>query len=150
MLREADFHIPPIIPDHTSIYALEVLGHFKGLNPEMGFAENLGVLINMNEMESTVDAEHQRRLMANTDNRCFDQAIPRTKTLQHVSQFSPVERSYGTKYPGESGNALQNLCQQLIDRLNSYQMIAVGQLDHAGAEAVVVRPSRRRSKPNAP
>ena len=53
LLREADFHIPPIIPDHTSIYALEVLGHFKGLNPEMGFAENLGVLINMTESSRT-------------------------------------------------------------------------------------------------
>jgi cellulose biosynthesis protein BcsQ len=42
-LREADFHIPPTKPDHISAYALEVLGHFKGLNPEMGFAENLGV-----------------------------------------------------------------------------------------------------------
>jgi len=117
LLREADFHIAPIIPDHTSIYALEVLGHFRGLNPEMGFAENLGVLINMKEMQSRADAEHQRRLMGNTGNRCFEQAIPRTKTLQHVSQFSQVERSYGTKYPGECGNALQNLCQQLIDRL---------------------------------
>ena len=117
LLREADFHIAPIIPDHASIYALEVLGHFKGLNPEMGFAENLGVLINMSEMQSSVGAEHHRRLMGNPSNRYFEQAIPRTKMLQHVSQFSPVERSYGTKYPGESGNALQNLCQQLIDRL---------------------------------
>src|SRR6516164_303533 len=46
-LREADFHLAPVNPDHVSAYALEVLAHFKGLNPEMGLAENLGVLINM-------------------------------------------------------------------------------------------------------
>ena len=46
-LREVDFLISPIKPDHLSAYALEVLGHFRGLNPELGFAENLGVLINL-------------------------------------------------------------------------------------------------------
>ena len=45
-LREVEFLISPIKPDHLSAYALEVLGHFKGLNPELGFAENLGVLLN--------------------------------------------------------------------------------------------------------
>jgi AAA domain len=38
-LREADFHISPTKLDHISSYALEVLGHFKGLNPETRFAE---------------------------------------------------------------------------------------------------------------
>jgi len=117
LLREADFHILPTKPDYISTYALEVLGHFKGLNPEMGFAENLGVLINMIEMQSMVDADHQRRVMENTDNRCFAQAIPRTNALQHASQFSPVERSYSTKYPSASGNAVQAVCQELLNRL---------------------------------
>src|SRR5262249_55523009 len=44
-LREADFHISPVVPDHLSVYALEVFSYFKGRNPEMGFAESLGVLI---------------------------------------------------------------------------------------------------------
>jgi chromosome partitioning protein len=116
-LREADFHISPTKPDHISSYALEVFAHFKGLNPEMGFAENLGVLINMKEMQSTVDADHQRRLMENRNNRCFVQAVPRTAALQHASHFTPVERSYDTKYPGESGNAMRAVCQELLNRL---------------------------------
>jgi chromosome partitioning protein len=116
-LREADFYISPTQADHTSAYALEVLSHFKGLNPEMGFAENLGVLINMKEMQSTADVEYQRRLMANKDNRCFAQAIPRTTALQHASHFSPVERSWHIKYPGESGNAVRTVCQELLNRL---------------------------------
>jgi len=119
LLREADFHISPTKPDHLSSYALEVLAHFRGLNPEMGFAENLGVLINMKEMQSAVDDDHQRRLMEDPHNRCFSQAIPRTNALQHASHFSPVERSYGTKYPEESGNAVQAVCQELINRLGA-------------------------------
>jgi len=116
-LREADFHISPTKPDHIATYALEVLGHFKGLNPEMGFAENLGVLINMKQMQSTIDADHHRRLMENKDNRCFAQAVPHTATLQHASHLGPVERSYDIKYPGESGNAVQAVCQELLNRL---------------------------------
>ena len=42
-LREADFHFSPTKPDYVSTCGLEVFRRFKGLNPEMGFAENLGV-----------------------------------------------------------------------------------------------------------
>ena len=116
-LREADFHISPVIPDHISIYALEVLGHFKVRNPEMGFAENLGVLINMKEMESAADAAHERRLRDNPDNRCFPEAVPRTHALQHATQFSTVERPYDNKYPGQSGTVLRAVCQELLNRV---------------------------------
>ena len=116
-LREADFHISPVIPDHISIYALEVLSHFKGRSPEMGFAENLGVLINMKETQSAADADHERRLRDNADNRCFPQALPRTQALQHATQLSAVERPYDAKYPGESGTALRVVCEELLNRV---------------------------------
>ncbi len=48
-LREADFHFSPTKPDYVSTCGLEVFRRFRGLNPEMGFAENLGVCINMKE-----------------------------------------------------------------------------------------------------
>jgi chromosome partitioning protein len=35
-LREADFQVSPVVPDHVSIYALEVLGHFRGATPSWG------------------------------------------------------------------------------------------------------------------
>jgi chromosome partitioning protein len=117
LLREADFYISPTKPDHICVYALEVFNHFKGLNPEMGFAENLGVLINMQDMRSKSDAEHQGRLMENPSNRCFTQTVPRTNALQHATQFRSTERSYDNKYPGESGAALQKVCQELLGRL---------------------------------
>ncbi len=117
-LREADFYISPTKPDHICVYALEVFNHFKNLNPEMGFAENLGVLINMQDMRSKTDAEFQQRLMENAENRCFRQVVPRTSALQHATHFRTTERFYDSKYPGESGVALRNLCLELLDRLD--------------------------------
>jgi chromosome partitioning protein len=116
-LREADFYISPVIPDQLSLYALEVFGHFKGRNPEMGFAECLGVLINMKDTRSAADADFDRRLRHSADNRCFAQAVPRTPTLQHAIELSTTERPYDAKYPGEAGAALQAVCEELLDRI---------------------------------
>jgi chromosome partitioning protein len=117
-LREADFYISPTKPDHICVYALEVFNHFKGLNPEMGFADNLGVLINMQDMRSKTDADFQRQLMSSADNRCFSQVVPRTNALQHATHFRTPERLYDTKYPGDSGKALRSLCAELMGRLD--------------------------------
>ena len=116
-LREADFHLSPTKPDYVSTCGLEVFRRFKGLNPEMGFAENLGVIINMRDAQSSVEADYQRWLNDNPENRLFAQTVPRTSSLQHAAQLSPVERSYVAKYPGESGTAVRALCQELLSRL---------------------------------
>ncbi len=100
-----------------STCGLEVFRRFKGLNPEMGFAENLGVIINMRDAQSPVEAEYQRWLGNNPENSLFTQTVPRTSSLQHAAQLSPVERSYTAKYPGESGAAIRALCQELVNRL---------------------------------
>lgn len=116
-LREADFHFSPTKPDYVSTCGLEVFRRFKGLNPEMGFAENLGVLINMKDMSSSVDSDYQRWLNENPENRCFQQVIPRTSALQYAAQLSPVERSYVAKYPGDSGAAIKAVCAEMLARL---------------------------------
>src|SRR5262245_16060099 len=116
-LREADFHISPTKPDYVSTCGLEVFRRFKGLNPEMGFAENLGVCINMKEGHSSVDAEYHRWLTSNAENRCFKQTIPRSSALQHAAQLSAVERSYVAKYPGDSGTAIKAMAEELLGRL---------------------------------
>src|SRR5499425_608070 len=77
-LREADFHLSPTKPDYVSTCGLEVFRRFKGLNPEMGFAENLGVIITMRDQNSSVEADYQKWLSDNTDNRLFAQTVPRT------------------------------------------------------------------------
>jgi chromosome partitioning protein len=116
-LREADFHISPTKPDYVSTCGLEVFRRFKGLNPEMGFAENLGVIVNMRDPQSAVEADYQRWLSENPDNRVFAQTIPRTSALQHASHLSAVERSYMAKYPGESSVAIRAVCQELLSRV---------------------------------
>jgi chromosome partitioning protein len=116
-LREADFHFSPTKPDYVSTCGLEVFRRFKGLNPEMGFAENLGVIVNMKEGHSSVDADYHRWLTSNPENRCFKQTIPRSSALQHAAQLSAVERSYVAKYPGDSGTAVKAIAEELIARL---------------------------------
>jgi chromosome partitioning protein len=134
-LREADFHLSPTKPDYVSTCGLEVFRRFKGLNPEMGFAENLGVVVNMQDTYSSVDADYQRWLMENPDNRSFPRAVPRTSALQVAAQLSPVERSYVAKYPGESGAAVRAAAEELISRLK------------AANEAVVSKPQAPAAKP---
>jgi chromosome partitioning protein len=115
-LREADFYISPVVPDHLATYALEVFAYFRGRNPELGFAENLGVLINMKDMEAEADAAVERRLRDSAENRCFAQTVPRTPTLQHAIQLSAMERPYDAKYPDETGSALRAVCEEFLDR----------------------------------
>jgi chromosome partitioning protein len=137
-LRETDFHLSPTKPDYVSTCGLEVFRRFKGLNPEMGFAENLGVIINMKDPYSSVDADYQRWLSENADNRCFAQAVPRTSALQVAAQLSPVERSYVAKYPGDSGHTIRAVAEELIGRLQVANAAAA-----ARAQAAAAKPSQQ-------
>ena len=116
-LREAAFHLSPTKPDYVSICGLEVFRRFRSLNPEMGFADNLGVVINMKDTHSPAEQEYHRWLMANGDHRCFQNVIPRVNALQHAAHFQTGDRSYAAKYPGEAGRAIRALAQELLDRL---------------------------------
>ncbi|MEQ1713935.1 MAG: ParA family protein, partial [Hyphomicrobium sp.] len=104
-LREADFHVSPTKPDYVSTCGLEVFNRFRALNPEMGFAENMGVLVNMKDRMSPADEEYHRWLDNNADNRCFKAILPRVNSLQHASRFQEADRSFQAKYPGEVGAA---------------------------------------------
>ena len=128
-LRECDFHISPTKPDYVSSCGLEVFRRFKQLNPEMGFAENLGVLINMKDRSSLVDDEYHRWLKENPENRCFEAAIPRISAMQNAARFSSLERSYQAKYPGEAGQAMRDFTEEVLMRL----AIANGQAAHTSS-----------------
>ncbi len=116
-LREADFHISPTKADYVSVCGLEVFRRFKGLNPEMGFAENLGVIVNMKEANSVSDEDYHRWLQDNPENACFAQAIPRMPALQDAANFQNYERSYLAKYPGQVGTAVRALTDEVMTRL---------------------------------
>jgi chromosome partitioning protein len=116
-LREADFYMAPTKPDYISACGLEVFRRFRALNPEMGFGENLGVVINMRDANAPEDVEYERWLRQNPENRCFTRAIGRTTGLQHASGYQTRDRSYQAKYPGEAGLAIREITQELLQRM---------------------------------
>lgn len=116
-LREADFHVSPTKPDYVSACGLEVFRRFRNLNPEMGFAENLGVVINMKDEMSGQDREYDRWLRQTPDNNCFTRAITRSNALQHASQYQTLDRSYQAKYPGDAGQSIRAVTEELLARL---------------------------------
>ena len=123
-LREADFYLSPTKPDYISVCGLDVFGRFRALNPEMGFAENLGVVVNMKDRTSAADDEYHRWLADNPQNRCFDQVLPRLNALQHAARYHDEERSYQAKYPGDIGAAIRGLTSELIGRLDEANLPA--------------------------
>ena len=118
-LREADFHLTPTKADYISSCGLEVFRRFKSLNPEMGFAENLGVLINMKDRMSSADDEYHNWLAKDPENRCFEMVIPRTGPMQDAARFQGTDRSFPAKYPGEAGAALRALAKDILKRMAS-------------------------------
>lgn len=116
-LREADFHLTPTKPDYISSCGLEVFRRFKSLNPEMGFARNLGVVINMKDRMSPADDEYHHWLAQDEDNRCFETIVPRASSLQDASRFQQDERSFPAKYPGDSGQQMRALVKEMLDRI---------------------------------
>lgn len=116
-LREADFHLTPTKPDYISSCGLEVFRRFKTLNPEMGFAENLGVVINMKDRMSPADDEYHKWLASDAEHRCFDVVVPRASPLQDASRFQLDERSYPAKYPGDAGKQMRALVGEVMRRM---------------------------------
>ncbi|MCB1515825.1 MAG: ParA family protein, partial [Hyphomicrobiaceae bacterium] len=115
-LREADFHLSPTKPDYVSLCGLEVFRRFKALNPEMGFAQNLGVIVNMKDMRSESDADYEAWLKQHPENRCFSTALPYLRMLQDAARFQ-TGRSFLGKYPGEAGRAVRAVTDELVARL---------------------------------
>lgn len=123
-LREADFYLSPTKADYVSVCGLEVFRRFKGLNPEMGFAENLGVVVNMMDGTSRTERDYHVWLAENAENRCFDWAIPRRSALQDAGRYDSLQRSYAAKYPGEVGQAVLGLSEQVLQRMNEFSASA--------------------------
>jgi len=116
-LREASFYLSPTKPDYISTRGLKFLREFKERDPQMGFAENLGVVINMKDLRFAQDEQFEQWLRQEPQNRCFRQSIPRVGPLQATGFVSPHPRSYWAKYPGETGDHLRRLTLELLDRV---------------------------------
>jgi chromosome partitioning protein len=116
-LREADFYLTPVKPDYISIRGLKFLQEFRQRDPHMGFAESLGIIINMKDLHSPHDEHFDRWLRQDPEHRCFQRSIPRVTALQSSSFIAPQPRSYWAKYPGETGGYLRQLTEELLGRL---------------------------------
>jgi len=134
-LREADFYLSPTKPDYISTRGLKFLQEFKQRDPEMGFAENLGVIINMRDMHSAADERFDRWLRQDPEHRCFRRSILRVSPLQASGFVSPQPRSYWAKYPGETGDHLRDLTLELLSRLASAQGDALPEGSSEGKRA---------------
>jgi chromosome partitioning protein len=121
-LREANFYVSPTRPDYISTRGLAFLRKFRQRNPEMGFAELLGVIVNMKDPQSADDEQYDRWLRQNGENRCFKQSILRVTPLQAAAYYSPSARSYWAKYPGQTGDQLRQLTDELLRRLAEGQV----------------------------
>ena len=120
-LREADFYISPTRPDYISTRGLEFLRQFRKRDPHMGFAEPLGVIVNMKDVHATEDGEYERWLRLDPEHRCFQQPILRVSALQSATRFVSPSRSYWAKYPGQTGANLRELTAELLSRLMTSQ-----------------------------
>lgn len=116
-LREADYHLSPTKADYISTCGLEVFRRFRALNPEMGFAESLGVVVNMFDPASSADVQYLKWLQESPENLCFDTVIRRANVLQDAARFQLVDRSYAAKYPGAIGQSLRSLAAEFLARL---------------------------------
>jgi len=133
-LREANSYLSPTRPDYISTRGLTFLREFRQRNPEMGFGDNLGVIINMKDPRSPQDEQFDRWLRKDPEHRCFDQSIPRVTPLQATGCISPHTRSYWAKYPGETGAQLRHLTLELLSRLAPAQGDTLGATSAPRAE----------------
>ncbi|MGO9487011.1 MAG: ParA family protein [Rhodomicrobium sp.] len=117
-LRECDWHLIPIKPDILAVSGMEYLRVFRQRNPGLGFAEHLGVLINMKDMRSPTDQMTHEFLSKDESLRCFASAIPLIQHIQKAALFMKDKRSYQNKYPGEAGRALRDVTTEMIKRVS--------------------------------
>jgi chromosome partitioning protein len=120
-LREADFYLSPTKPDYISTRGLKFLREFRQRDPEMGFAEPLGVIINMKDSLAPEDEQYDSWLRQDAQHRCFHQSVARVGPLQTAGRFSPRPRSYWAKYPGQTGEHLRDLTAELLHRISNTQ-----------------------------
>lgn len=121
-LRECDQHIVPVKPDLLAVGGMEYLKNFKLSHASGGFANHLGVVINMLDPNSEMERAVHQALLQRPDLRCFQHAIPHLLYLQKASLYSPQGRSFMSKYPGAAGAAIRGLADEMLSRLSEQNL----------------------------
>ena len=116
-LREVQFVIPPTKPDYLAVRGLAILKKFREQYAAQGFAELLGVLINMKDGRISSEEDWHTKLMADPENRCFQSFIPRRAYIQRAADFDMGKRTYIAKYPGDAGQSIRAMTKEVLTRL---------------------------------
>lgn len=116
-LRETDYFLPPVKPDYLSVRGLDILKRFRNESEAHGFAEMLGVLINLKDGRIQSENHWHQHLAAEPENRCFDAVVPRRAYLQRAADFDPNMRTFIAKYPGDAGQSIVNVVNEMLERI---------------------------------
>ena len=118
-LRECDFYMPPTKADYLSVRGLAIIERYRDLAPGRRFAQNLGVVINQKDGRIRSEEEWHQWLLSDPKNMCFRNAIPRRAYIQRAADFDAGMRTYAAKYPGDAGEAVKALAEEVLTRLAS-------------------------------
>jgi len=117
-LREVQYFIPPTKPDYLAVRGLSILKKFREQYSDQGFAELLGVLINLKDGRIASEEDWHAQLRADPENRCFSGHIPRRAYIQRAADFEIGKRTYIAKYPGDAGQSVRGVTLEILSRLS--------------------------------
>ncbi len=118
-LRECMWHLIPVKPDVLAVSGLQYLQAFQNRNPELGFANRLGVIVNMAEPQLETDQTIEEYLRSNAALQCFAASVPMTPHIKKANLFQRDRRSFQNKYPGEAGRAIRAIGDEMLARIAS-------------------------------
>ncbi len=132
-LREADYHISPTKADYVSVCGLEVFRRFKALNPEMGFAENLGVLVNMKDMSSPTEEDYHAWLLSNRRQPLLQPGDPaRGGDCRNQPASMPRTARISRSIRARPAKALRQLSEEVLARLEPAPAATAEPVAHPG------------------
>jgi chromosome partitioning protein len=118
-LREVEYFMPPIKPDYLAVRGLGILKKFREDYAAQGFADLLGIVINMKDGRIASEEEWHGKLAADPANRLFQTHIPRRAYIQRAADFDLDKRTYIAKYPGDAGTSIRSLTKEVLQRLDA-------------------------------
>jgi chromosome partitioning protein len=136
-LREVDYLMPPLKPDYLAVRGFSVLKRFRQSQAEQGFADLIGVVINLKDGRIASEEQWHQRLAQDPENRCFRTSIPRRAYIQRAADYDAETRTYMAKYPGDAGQSMRALAGEVLERL-------------AGPVSVMARPAIGERSPLRP
>jgi chromosome partitioning protein len=117
-LREVEYFMPPIKPDYLAVRGLGILKKFREDFAAQGFADLLGIVINMKDGRIASEEMWHEKLQADPANRLFQTHIPRRAYIQRAADFDLDKRTYIAKYPGDAGTSIRSLTKEVLERLD--------------------------------